>query len=389
MPIPKYKGSPVKVAIKKAATKKAVTKKPVTKVPATKKAATKKAVTKKAATNKPATKSDAKPTITARAQAKAAPAMPCSKPTKQVGRRKQPSVTFDIPDSTATSPPSTSQPAATPAATPPPAVLSSQPTSSPLAQSTPNSPAKQPMHRKGRGKLKPQALDEAGSDDEPNYHLSDSESDYVATPKKKRRMDEETSESEADTRKPKAKKANRKRTKVTTAGPVTKMRAIAKNIQQFPIQQDVTEMEEPSDTEAEPVKTKRVRDPTKAKPKTNKECKMHPQYRQTYTADALQAAVDAVLINGEPVRTTARLYGVPRGTLKQYKENGWTTVRKLGRDNVFDYQLECKFTERILEYSERGFGPTITALLEDAYKFANDMKLNHRFNNEAKSAGWS
>lgn len=115
--------------------------------------------------------------------------------------------------------------------------------------------------------------------------------------------------------------------------------------------------------------------------------------RGTWNADLMRKAVDKILTKKLPVRTVAKMYGIPRSSLhsklqsiRQKKETLFSPI--LGRfTQTFDATTEEILLTYVKEMSNKCLPLDKTEFLRLAYQLAEENNIPHRFNNKTKEAG--
>lgn len=119
-----------------------------------------------------------------------------------------------------------------------------------------------------------------------------------------------------------------------------------------------------------------------------KMAKIRIQYkgiRKQWLQQNLENALIA-LNNGNSQREVAQRYGIPRRTLRRYKNNG-LSVKRLGRPSIFTPQQEKDFVKRILRYSEIGLPLTSNLVRHQAFRYCNRFNIQNNFSRTKEMAG--
>lgn len=109
-----------------------------------------------------------------------------------------------------------------------------------------------------------------------------------------------------------------------------------------------------------------------------------------WSEDNLQMAVAAYKNGDYGLNECARVYDVPKATIKRHADNKNTfsnTVKSFGRQATFSVEMEKVIAEHILLFEERFFGFTIKDVRKLAFDVAEKYELPHNFNKEKKMAG--
>lgn len=109
-----------------------------------------------------------------------------------------------------------------------------------------------------------------------------------------------------------------------------------------------------------------------------------------WTEDELKAAVAAYKNGDHGLNECARIYGVPKATIKRHADGKNTfsnEVKLFGRQSTFTTEMEKIVADHLLLFEERFFGFTIKDVRKLAFDIAEKYKLPHSFNREKKMAG--
>jgi len=107
----------------------------------------------------------------------------------------------------------------------------------------------------------------------------------------------------------------------------------------------------------------------------------------------LKLAVKAVMVDGKPKKTAAKMYDVPRPTLQRYLKrigdgDGGIEKRKNGRPLTLSDGQELELVTILKTMADRLYGLSPTVVRELVYKFCVANAIENRFNEENKKAGW-
>lgn len=113
--------------------------------------------------------------------------------------------------------------------------------------------------------------------------------------------------------------------------------------------------------------------------------------RQNWDAEHMKNAIEEVK-QGMPVKTAARIFKVPRMSLKR-RVMDTNKVAKLEKKvlgschPVFSPEQEQELVKHILDFESRMYGLTLRDLRQLAYQLAEKNKLPHKFSHVEKAAG--
>ena len=111
--------------------------------------------------------------------------------------------------------------------------------------------------------------------------------------------------------------------------------------------------------------------------------------RASYGSAALSSALQA-LENGQPLKATARQYGIPAKTLRRHRDDKVKQpgVSVLGRHKcVFPPEYQEMLVRHILAMENAFYGLTTMDIRRLAFDLAEKMKLQHPFSKKLKLAG--
>lgn len=114
--------------------------------------------------------------------------------------------------------------------------------------------------------------------------------------------------------------------------------------------------------------------------------------QQTWDAGAMQRAIEAVTNDGMAYSTAAKMFSVPRNTLKRRvlgkNIDAKGNKKVLGKFRaVFSEEQEAELVRHILDLEVRFFGVTISDLRSLAYSLAKKNEIPNNFNKETRMAG--
>lgn len=110
--------------------------------------------------------------------------------------------------------------------------------------------------------------------------------------------------------------------------------------------------------------------------------------RAEWSEESLKLAIHAVKNEGVSVFAASNMYQIPRKTLERRVKNGNDKKGPLGPTSIFGEENESKLASHIINLQEKGFPLTINDVRTIAFKFAEQLHLNHRFNKETEQAGY-
>ena len=111
--------------------------------------------------------------------------------------------------------------------------------------------------------------------------------------------------------------------------------------------------------------------------------------RGSYSEENLQKAIAAVN-SGQPLLTTAKVYGIPARTLRRHRDK---KVQNPGSINlgrfkpVINKEYEAELVAQIQSMEKLLCGLTTKDVRRIAFDFAVQMNISHRFNTQSKMAG--
>lgn len=113
--------------------------------------------------------------------------------------------------------------------------------------------------------------------------------------------------------------------------------------------------------------------------------------RRQWNEDALTAALKAIEEGSMCCNRAAVTYNIPEATLRRYRERrgkGMEVPEHSGRfKSTFNAQQTRELVEYLTDCSSRGLGLTSIQVRKLAFQFAEENKIQHRFNRELKIAG--
>lgn len=114
--------------------------------------------------------------------------------------------------------------------------------------------------------------------------------------------------------------------------------------------------------------------------------------RKLWDAGAMTKAVEAVRANEMGYKKAAKLFKVPRATLKDYVKNSEKSVEtlvsgRMGRKPVLPTELEEELVKYCLQMEKNYYGVTASDLKRMAYQLANRNNIPHPFSLAKKKAG--
>lgn len=111
--------------------------------------------------------------------------------------------------------------------------------------------------------------------------------------------------------------------------------------------------------------------------------------RATWSAEALQNAMNAVSTGTLGVNQAAREYGIPKTTLKnRIKLQKSSKSRSLGKQSCLNEEAELKLVSHIKKMQKYGFTPNRDLVRSMAFELAEKLKIKHNFNKIKKKAGY-
>jgi hypothetical protein len=102
----------------------------------------------------------------------------------------------------------------------------------------------------------------------------------------------------------------------------------------------------------------------------------------------MEAAVNAVKVDGMPYREASRHYNVPLETLRQRVIGTVEMGAKSGPPTTFTTQEEDLLSNHLIDMADMGVGLSREDTMRMAYTMAEKMGKNHSFKNEAAGRGW-
>ena len=110
--------------------------------------------------------------------------------------------------------------------------------------------------------------------------------------------------------------------------------------------------------------------------------------RGNWSEESLKAAIGAVKNDGLSVRAAAIEHKIPRKTLERRINKNNDKKGPMGPSSLFGEDNEKKLATHIKTMQAKGFPLTMKDVRQMAYGFAEQLKLNHRFNKETQMAGY-
>lgn len=111
--------------------------------------------------------------------------------------------------------------------------------------------------------------------------------------------------------------------------------------------------------------------------------------RATWTAEALQNAIEAVSSRTLGVNRAAEEFGIPKTTLKNRIKNQKTSKsRSLGKSSCLNEEAEAKLVRHIKKLQKFGFTPDRDSVRTMAFELAEKLQVKHPFNKTKGKAGY-
>lgn len=108
--------------------------------------------------------------------------------------------------------------------------------------------------------------------------------------------------------------------------------------------------------------------------------------RKSWSHEDMELAIKAVRENRMGWLLASKRFNVPQATLRRHF---YSVPVNLGRFKpTFNADMEKALVEHILEFESRLFGFNTTEIRKLAFDFAEKLGLDHRFDKNAKTAGW-
>ncbi|XP_064639786.1 uncharacterized protein LOC135495254 [Lineus longissimus] len=98
----------------------------------------------------------------------------------------------------------------------------------------------------------------------------------------------------------------------------------------------------------------------------------------------MQRAVDAVR-RGEPLKTVARLYSVPRNTLRRHAINDAPVKKQLGCKTVLTEEQESQLCNAILDFENMLYGLTRNDVMDLVFQFCSSRNIPNPFGNKERA----
>lgn len=102
----------------------------------------------------------------------------------------------------------------------------------------------------------------------------------------------------------------------------------------------------------------------------------------------LEKAVDAVNNKSVGINEAARIYNIPKTTLKRRLKKGVLSKGSMGRNSVLGLENEQKIVGHITKLQASGFSPSRDTVKSMAFELANKLGIQHTFNSENRMAGF-
>lgn len=109
--------------------------------------------------------------------------------------------------------------------------------------------------------------------------------------------------------------------------------------------------------------------------------------RCNYEPQDLQNAVRAVMNKTMSDYAAAKEFEVPRRTIRNYVKNKTSVKQYCGRKSALTVRAEKDLSLRIRRMAAIGYPLTKKVLRRIVYKYCEDNKLEHQFNNESQMVG--
>lgn len=107
-----------------------------------------------------------------------------------------------------------------------------------------------------------------------------------------------------------------------------------------------------------------------------------------WTAEDVEAAINAVNTNEMSITKAAQRYGIPKTCLlRRIKSNSISSPRNDHFKNIFNKEHEDQIVKHILDLEATFYGLTPMDVRKLAYNVAEKMKIDHPFNKDKKIAG--
>lgn len=110
--------------------------------------------------------------------------------------------------------------------------------------------------------------------------------------------------------------------------------------------------------------------------------------RGNWQQEDLVHAIEAVRLQNMSVKRASAEFKIPRKTLERRLKNNNTEKGNMGPSCVFGKANEERLSRHILTMQKYGFPLTRDDVRSIAYKFAVQLNIRHRFNNETEKAGY-
>lgn len=114
---------------------------------------------------------------------------------------------------------------------------------------------------------------------------------------------------------------------------------------------------------------------------------MEKRKYNTWTPGDMEKALDMYNKGKLGFNATCRTYGIPKPTFRRHLKK-LNVNNRIGRPNDLTTEMEEELVRHVLELESNFFGLRIQDLRRLAFQLAEKYKLPHRFNKDAKCAGW-
>jgi transposase-like protein len=109
--------------------------------------------------------------------------------------------------------------------------------------------------------------------------------------------------------------------------------------------------------------------------------------RAKWNEEEMQRAVDAVK-NGQSLRAAARLFKVPRNTLRRHANNAGPVQKKLGRKPILTMGQELELRDLILEFERSLYGLTRSDVRELVFQYCEKNQILNPFSQGKAGREW-
>ena len=111
------------------------------------------------------------------------------------------------------------------------------------------------------------------------------------------------------------------------------------------------------------------------------------QFR-SYSEKVMKEAIQDVRTINTPVQTAAKMYGVPRITLKYKVEGKSPMERKMGPQTILIYDEETVIANWFLKMAEAGSSVTVKQLQDSVQRFMTDLRRDNPFAENCPGRTW-